>query len=91
MRESLVSVLRAHLARKHGGESPVKIDQLLRDGMSFAVVGVKEGLGVGGEAVDGIYQFPGQVVGVHHGYIHSLTGFGAMCMASCIAFSISPK
>lgn len=54
VRESLVSILGTHLTREHGGESPVEINQLLCDGVSFAVVCVKEGSGVGGKTVDGV-------------------------------------
>jgi hypothetical protein len=36
----------------------------------------------GGEAIEGVDKFPGEIVGVHHGDVHSLAGFGTVCVAS---------
>lgn len=56
----------------------VEGEEILRDGLSFVVVGLEEA-GVS-EVVQAERKFPGEVEGIVHGYVHSLRGFGGVCV-----------
>ena len=63
----------SNLSREHGGECPVEGNQLLGYRVPFCVVGIKHGIGICRQSVDGIGQFPCKIEGVHHGYVHALS------------------
>lgn len=69
VRETLLVLLCADLAGEHRGELLVEGDQLLCHGETLGLERVEHFVRCAvlrGESVEGVDEFPGEVVGIHH-------------------------